>query len=305
MGLLLGAATFLGSADAAPAASSHARSSAHSERVGRRAAHAASATHSQRSRGGRGDPERRPDDPGLSREEILAQSLTESIGRAARGRLKNGLALPMGDHVHVISEDDGKNYGTAELVAMLEHSAERVSELYPGVRLTVGDLSKEGGGHLGSHRSHRSGRDVDIGFYFTTEEGEPVQGQRFVHFDGQGVGVERRSGDTVHFDAARNWALLQAMIEFEGSRLQYVFVSPRLQPLLLAEAQRQGASQEMIDTATRLMSHFAAGHDNHFHVRIHCPPNDAECIDREPGRSRRGRGHARRPSHAHRPAPRR
>lgn len=304
MGLLLGAATFLGSADAAPAASSHARASAHHASVDRRGSHAARSNPSQRSRGGRGDPEAAPDDPGLSRDAILAQSLSESIGRAARGRLKNGLALPMGQHVNVISEDDGKNYGTAELVAMLEHSAARVSELFPGVRLTVGDLSKAGGGHLGSHRSHRSGRDVDVGFYFTDEHGHPVQGQRFVHFDAQGVGVESRTNDVVHFDARRNWALLQAMIEFEGSRLQYVFVAPRLQPLLLAEAERQGAPQALIQRATDLMSHYASGHDNHFHVRIHCPPGDEECIDQEPGR-RRGRGHGHRPSSGHRAPTRR
>ncbi len=296
MGLLLGAATFLGSADAAPAAPSNDRAAALTDTVGRRAPRGAQASRHHRSRAGR-DPRALPDDAGLSREQILAASLSESIGRAARGRLRNGVELPFGEHVHVLSANDGKNYGTAELVSLLEHAASSVAQSHPGAKMTVGDLSKAGGGHLGSHRSHRSGRDVDIGFYFTDEEGQPVEGRRFVRFGADGIGVDGRYGDLVRFDAARNWALLQAMMEYEGATLQYVFVSPRLQPLLLAEAERQGASPETIARATQLMSHFAGGHDNHFHVRIHCPADDRECVNNEPARRRRGHASHRRRSH--------
>lgn len=231
-----------------------------------------------------------PDDD-LSRDQILATSASESIGRAAQGRLRNGVVLGDTEVVDVLDGSVPTSFGTSELVGMIEHAAGAVAERFPESRLYVGDLSKRGGGRLGSHRSHRSGRDVDISFYFLDEDGAQVPARHFVRFDANGVGTPGWSREEVRFDAARNWALLAAMIDYEGARLQYVFVSPRLQPLLLEEAARQGASPELIARATQLMSHFAGGHDNHFHVRIHCPSNDSECIDNEPPRRRRrGRG---------------
>lgn len=199
----------------------------------------------------------------------------------------------------VLANGEDTAYGTAELVAMLEHAADVVAERHPNSVLALGDLSKRGGGHLGSHRSHRSGRDADVGFYFVDEQGQPYPARFFVRFDRQGRGTTGWSHASVRFDVERNWTLLESMIRYEGATLQYVFVTPALQELLLGEARRRNVDPAIIERAADLMSHYAGGHDNHFHVRIHCPVNDGECIDNEPARRRRASRH--RSSH-HRPA---
>lgn len=214
-----------------------------------------------------------------------------SIGRAGRGgRLDNGIPLNEGQHLYVKSSSAGNHFGTAELVSMIEHAARHVADHFPNSQLAVGDLSREGGGHLRKHRSHRSGRDVDIGFYFLDENGQPFHPQRFLPVSADGTGVDAQ-GNLYRFDVARNWALLRSMLVFDQAAIQYVFVSRPLQALLLAHAEQAGESPEMLARAAEAMSHHARGHDNHFHVRIHCPSTDDRCVDREPPRrSRRGRG---------------
>jgi len=297
LGFALSALPFLGSADAAPGAS---RARSHSSRSSARARTSGHRRPSTRSQA-RHDPPA-PTDDDLSRDQILSTSASESIGRAAQGRLRNGVELGESGALDVLSNSEPTSFGTSELVAMLEHAATDVAQAFPNSRLHVGDLSKRGGGRLGSHRSHRSGRDADVGFYFVDESGTPVQARQFVRFDASGTGTPGWSPTPVRFDAARNWALLASMIRYQGANLQYVFVSPRLQPLLLEEAARQGASAELIARATDLMSHYAGGHDNHFHVRIHCPANDRDCVDSEPRRRRRSRhGRPSRPSRVEQP----
>ena len=230
----------------------------------------------------------------VTREHELEASGSESIGRASRGgRLASGIALLPCDHRAVKSTGTGNHFGTAELVGMLEHATRTVAARFEGSHITIGDLSRSTGGRLKHHRSHRSGRDADVGFYFVAEDGTPHRAEQFVRVFADGTTAEGQ-----RFDVARNWELLRSMIEFNGARLQYVFVSRPIQHLLLTHAAESGASPDLLERARDLMSHYARGHDNHFHVRIHCPEGDSLCVDQEPprrpsrhSRSRRGHGH--------------
>lgn len=306
LGLALSGAPFFGSADASPGP----RTNGHPQRGQgshvtrtRHSTPQPSARHTAAARG-RGqsnrsaDPPAQEDDLTLTREHVLATSASESVGRAAGGRLVNGIPVENTSAVRILANGTDTAFGTSELVGMLEHAASAVAEKHPGSVLSLGDLSRRGGGRLGSHRSHRSGRDADVGFYFLGENGAPYPARFFVRFDENGRGVTGWSHANVLFDAPRNWSLLESMIRYEGARLQYVFVTPALQEILLAEAAHQGADPQLIARAADLMSHPARGHDNHFHVRIHCPPTDDQCIDNQPARrSRRSTRAARARSH--------
>lgn len=195
-------------------------------------------------------------------------------------------------------------FGTVELVTMIDQAARRVAERFPGSSLLVGDLSREEGGRLTSHRSHRSGRDVDIGFYVMDEQGQPATVTRFVRF-GEGGRPLDGNGANLRFDVARNWELLRHMLEYPDARIQYVFVYQPLADLMLAHGETQGVPEETMARARQILSgeHRSGRHDNHFHVRIHCPAGDDGCINNESRRRRRGghhgrgrsaRGHARR-----------
>src|SRR5689334_18873626 len=92
---------------------------------------------------------------------------SQSVGLPWQGRLPDGVLMEESPTVRYVNERPPAEhfYGTAELVGLLEIGAQHVAQTLPGgARLTVGDLSKHGGGDILSHRSHENGRDVDLGF---------------------------------------------------------------------------------------------------------------------------------------------
>lgn len=210
-------------------------------------------------------------------------SPSRSIGTPNRGRIRDGVEITPTPHLVVRDGPRGATYGIAELVGLLHRAAARVASEHPGPRLLAGDLSKEGGGRLSPHRSHRSGRDADVSFYLLDEDGQPVETTRFVHLRRNGCG--RAEGRRYCFDPVRNWALIVALLADPVARVQYVLVTPYLRRRLLAEGERQNAPEELLERvriATRPRTG-SASHRSHFHVRIYCPLDDRpECIDEPP-----------------------
>lgn len=100
-----------------------------------------------------------------------------SCSAASRGALFNGLRLPessRGFHTPREWYQRGHRYGSDTLVNLLVRAAATVTRQFPGSVLGVGDLSRAGGGSLGGHRSHQSGRDVDLHFYALDPKGRPM-----------------------------------------------------------------------------------------------------------------------------------
>lgn len=208
-------------------------------------------------------------------------SRSMSVGRHNTGRLLNGRELVESEHVR-LKRPNGDHHGTEELVAMLEGSAASVAEQFPGSRLTIGDLSRRRGGRFRPHRSHRSGRDVDVGFYIVDAEGQPVYPDRFVDFRPDGT---TRTNPDWRFDDARNWALVAAMLSQEGAPVQYMFVANWLKRRLLEHAASIGAPAELVERASAVLDQPSRGgrHEDHFHVRIYCPMDDRpRCLDDPP-----------------------
>ncbi len=212
-----------------------------------------------------------------------APSSSRSIGVPDRGRLTAGVELT--DDAHIVRRDGRRAawYGTRELVEVIRHGAAEVARAHPGPRLVVGDLSAERGGRLSPHRSHRSGRDADLGFYLLGEDGSSVEAPQFVRLARNGCG--RLRDQRYCFDAARNWALLVALVTHPVARVQYILVSPDIRARVLAEGERRGAPAELLErvrvaTAPHSGSH---SHRSHFHLRIYCAPDDRpECVDEPP-----------------------
>ena len=208
---------------------------------------------------------------------------SRSIGVPDRGRLQDGVQLPETGSLFIRDSRREAMFGTEELVGLIGRAANRVGEAHPGPKLIVGDISRARGGRLHPHRSHRNGRDVDLGFYLVDDEGSAIQAPRFVNLRRDGCG---RIGEQRYcFDAARNWALVAAAVTDPVARVQYVLVAPDIRRRLLAEGERIGAPaelQERVSIVTEPHSGSRA-HRSHFHVRIYCPVDDRpECIDEAP-----------------------
>lgn len=221
---------------------------------------------------------------------IADQTRSRSIGYTNRGRLLRSAELEPSALIRI--KNPNARYGTEELVELIRWSAAEVERHHPGGSLLVGDISRPRGGRLRPHRSHRAGRDVDIGFYLVDEEGAPAEVPRFVRLGASGKGVARPSGATVEFDDARNWAFVAALMGQDAVPVQYIMVIRPLKERLMAEGARQGAPQWLLDrveqavgprrTRGRRRSSYGT-HNSHFHIRIYCTGEDRpRCRDKPP-----------------------
>lgn len=181
-----------------------------------------------------------------------------SAGRPNRGFLYNGVQLP-DDGTRFRLEEPENAYGTAETIAGLSAAVEEVHRLFPDTKaLSVGHISRAGGGWLRPHKSHQNGRDVDVGFYYSDDS-------RWY-----------RAASADNLDVARTWALLSAMERAAG--LEYVFVDRSLHDLLRRHAEAIGEPAAFIEymfdgpmpVRGPIIRH-ARGHQTHLHVRFASP----------------------------------
>jgi len=192
-----------------------------------------------------------------------------SLGAPNRGRLKRGIPMPEGSH-WTFKARRAKTYGTKYAVEGLVSALEAYATKYPdGPKIRLGDLSGRNGGHNPPHVSHRTGRDVDIGFILDeSKRGSPYW--------------ERARAST--FDVEKNWEFIRALVDTE--RVQSIFIAQPLQRLLLKHARtllgpeelaRYFASENHDPRSPAIIRHID-GHTNHMHVRFDCDPEHRRCV---------------------------
>lgn len=210
---------------------------------------------------------------------VIDDGTTISWGRANGGGITSPARLPDdgdGYRVPTTWRERGLRYGTDELVDTIIAAGRRVELEWPGSRLSVADLSPQRGGSSQWHKSHQSGRDVDLLFYVTDAAGRPVDPDDMRHFDKDGQSIN--DGDKAHvvFDTARNWSLIRALIEVSTAEVQRVFIFDPLKEMLLDHARALGEPDALIERASQILGQpgDSAKHDDHMHVRILCAPTD-------------------------------
>ncbi len=190
-----------------------------------------------------------------------------SWGSARRGRLYNGVTVQPNEGLRVRRSE--RAYGTARTVAMLEAAAADIVARWPDApSLVVGDVSRRRGGSLRPHKSHQSGRDADLSYYHRGN----VETRDFLDMKPE------------TFDAVKNWHIFKTLID--TGEVQYIFVDYRLQKSLYEYALSIGYTPEDLkpilqyprgrDGRYGIIRH-ARGHDDHWHIRFHCGPNDKHC----------------------------
>jgi len=185
-----------------------------------------------------------------------------SIGSASKGRLINGKTLPW--NRGWITRSPSRQYGTNELVDGLVRTIKSFMGKYPkSCKIVTGDISYKNGGPMRPHRSHQSGRDIDIGFFAKNN-------RLLAHFE---VMTPEK------MDAAKTWAFIESMLE--ENQIEYILIDYSLQkPLYDYVKNSLGASDNYllrvfqyprgIGTRTGIIRH-ARGHKNHMHVRFFTP----------------------------------
>jgi penicillin-insensitive murein endopeptidase len=212
---------------------------------------------------------------------LVAGPMARSIGSPNDGRLDGGAQLVESAYIRVVPfyAESQARWGLPALVGLVDRAARRVAHRFASAVLSVGDLSRRGGGELSRHHSHESGRDADIGFYLRGPDDKPVLAEQFLAIGANGKAV---AAPTVTFDDARNWALVEALIDDPEARVSYIFIASHLRARLLRFAERTGVAPTLRERAANLMvqPHRALPHDDHFHVRIACPgAQQATCVE--------------------------
>ena len=197
----------------------------------------------------------------------------------------------------------GLRYGTDEMIALVVHTGRQVSQTIPGVVLQIADLSRAKGGPSRWHRSHQTGRDVDILFIVHDAKGALVKLDDMEHFGPDGALLDEsasgksparpekaaskapgKSARDVYFDVERNWILVRTLMENPIAEVQQIFIYQPLAQLLVDHARARGEPEAVIAQASVLLRQpvDSAPHDDHMHVRIYCErtDRDAGCRDR-------------------------
>lgn len=197
----------------------------------------------------------------------------QSIGSASGGRLEHGMQLPRGKGYHI--RRPHRAWGANHTIYHIRRAISTVRSKRPRLHdVAIGDLSARKGGPLPGHRSHQSGRDVDVGLYFKKiPKGYP---RNFIR------GTKR------NVDIRATWHLIKAFADTADmtSGVAMMFLDYDLQKLLYEEAKTRGISNTELrrifqyprgrSSASGIVRH-EPGHDGHVHVRFKCPPSDSGC----------------------------
>ena len=194
---------------------------------------------------------------------------TQSVGAPNKGHLLGGIPLPEGPH-WLLREHRPRAYGSRTTIhSLLEAFAAygAADPTAPPVR--IGEISKRSGGRIAPHASHRSGRDVDIGYVM---KNNPGPDERFW-----------RDATAKNVDAPRTWAMISALIA--TGEVQQIFISAKLQPVIAREAAKTLAPEDVAlvfsamnpDPTVHTIVKHESGHRDHLHVRFVCERGNLRC----------------------------
>ncbi len=203
---------------------------------------------------------------------LKVPSPSRSVGLPSDGTLVNPRCIGAEGPGFVHSGE--ASCGTDELVMVLLFAVSEMLRDYPNsTGVVIGNISLPGGGPLKPHKSHMSGRDVDIGFYAKDNE-------RLSSF---------ADLDPTRIDFDKTLTLLVNLIS-TGS-VQFIFINYALQPYFVEAAKRLGYDDQQLEylfqyprgkNAQAGVIRHSNGHLRHAHVRFKCSESDHECLDRRP-----------------------
>jgi penicillin-insensitive murein DD-endopeptidase len=200
------------------------------------------------------------------------QAPPQAIGQYDRGCVAGAQKLPMnGPAWQVMRLSRNRFWGHPALLTYIKTLAAGAKSLdgWPG--LLVGDMAQPiGGPLLGGHASHQIGLDADLwyspmpGHVLTAAEREELAAVNLV--DAQSLTVAKPAWTEAHAKL-----LHRAASYPEVAR---IFVHPAIKKALCETAGEDRAWLQKIRPWYK--------HDDHFHIRLNCPPGSPACVAQPP-----------------------
>ena len=174
-----------------------------------------------------------------------------SVGFADRGRVLNAIQMPQ-DPAWIV-ERPAYAFATRETVDALAVAFRAVRRQFPdSAPARLSHVGAKEGGYLRPHRSHQSGRDADVGFFYVGDR-----------FPAHGAAREKL------IDPARNWALIRALVA--ETDVQVILVDRGIQHVLQRHALAMGENPVWLSQVFGRIVKHARSHRDHFHVRFFAP----------------------------------
>lgn len=194
------------------------------------------------------------------------QVIEVPIARGSPSGFEQGEQLLPAPGLQMTNNLDRK-WGRPGVVRVLRQAFAETFKRWPQRHpILIGSLSKAGGGRMGRHKSHRSGQDIDIG-YFTREANRKSWGTPRV----------------ADMDMERTWFLVD-YLERTG-HVAAIFMAPSIQRSLYSYAAGRGVKEERLralfqygpkgKAAGSLIRH-SPGHRDHMHIRLWVPEDMPE-----------------------------
>lgn len=195
-----------------------------------------------------------------------------SIGSYAKGCIAGAVQLPAdGPSWQVMRPARNRAWGSPVLIAAIERLAESLPKVNGWAGLLIGDIGQPRGGPMVTgHASHQIGLDADIWLMpmperrLSVEERDNLPAESLVTADGNSV-------DRTLWNSSYP-KLYEAVARIP--ELARMFVNPAIKRELCTEA---GGDRDWLAKVRPWW-----GHDDHFHMRLTCPPGQTECENQDP-----------------------
>jgi penicillin-insensitive murein endopeptidase len=196
---------------------------------------------------------------------------SECYGRPGRGRLENGVRLPLSganfSAYSVVAAGAGRTFMHGTAAAIVLDAYARVHAKSPALRYVYGETGLINGGRFNPHRTHQNGLSIDFFVPVRNAAGEsvklptPVQA-RFgydIEFD-----RDARFGEyTIDFAAlAEHLHALDAAARAKGGKVDKVILDTQYLPRLFATKRAAWLKTRV----PFMMSKPWVRHDEHYHV---------------------------------------
>lgn len=200
--------------------------------------------------------------------------VSQAIGSVNVGRLQNATDVLKLQKNHaptgftILRPERLTHFSAREMAHIIMQMGLFTKSELPGQSLLIGDISRQAGGSLGSHKSHQNGLDVDVAYYFSNKN---LHGS-FV----SAVAVDRPHANWL---IQEQWKLFKKVVN--SKLIDRIFIHKVLKKALCnlainnGEITKDTTSGVAHETLRRLIEDTA--HDNHFHLRVKCSSDQVRC----------------------------
>ena len=118
---------------------------------------------------------------------------------------------------------------------------------------------------------------MDLLFHYLTPRGARVTAPGFIRVESDGLALVPDTGELLRLDVEYEWRLVRALLDSPHIGVQFLFVSRTVEALLVEYALARGEPLDLVLRAQSVMLEpgDSMPHDDHFHLRIACTPEEA------------------------------